>query len=236
MLTVCEKCLTKFSVPDNSVTDGDMVQCSVCDHEWKCVIQKSDTTPPASLVKAPARMTEKSSPVEKLQTRATKRDGDILYAMRGEKKRVISSLIVSLIVLLLVLSVMRPEITSRVPVAIGVYQTIDTMLLKISKVFSGSDLFSSNDERVRASIVKATLTNIDNRRILSIRGLVRNISNSDVKGVLLNVDLRDDKGVVVKTISFKLTTFLKAGETETFKITVPEPPKVASDIQVRISN
>ena len=235
MLTVCENCKTKFSIPEGSVTDGDMVQCSVCGHEWMFT-PESDRTSFLSRVKKLGVIKRDSSTVEKSRHFATQRYGHVSRTRCGTKKKIILSLLVILIILPLGLLVMRPEITSRVPGAIGVYQTVDTVLLKTSKVLKEIDLFPSDEERISASIVKATLTNVDNRRILFIRGMVRNISNSDVQGILLYVDLRDDNGSVVKTISFKLKTLLKAQETETFKITVPEPPKIASDIQVRVSN
>ena len=251
MLVLCENCKTKFLVPEKSVAEGDVVQCCVCDHEWK-VAGDCNLAPSVPCVIPSSPITKNSSPVRKKENQIPPRSRPILYATGEEKKSVIPSLLTILVIVSLGLAVLRPEITSRMPAAIGMYKTIDKITLSISNEFADitemvkssevtkwlkdSGLFSSRETNIEASIVKATLFNADNRRILSVHGLVHNVSNRDANNVPLNIDLRDDNGQVVKTISFKLKTFLKAGEIETFKIKIPEPPEMASDIQVRISD
>ena len=255
MLAICPSCQTKFAIPKDAVAVGDMVQCSVCDEEW-AYTPNVTATPVAA-----ATNVSDDTGVEKLQTIATKRPSNKqspaksvvqvqsrTSALAGEVEDMPSArgqggtlltLVMFVGLLAVTLVLFRPQIVERFPLSTVVYSKIDMATKQITTraktyidtVFGEKDM----DSLVRASVVRAVISNVNGKRMLIIHGVVRNVSTQGVKGVLLNTDLRDNSGVVIKTISFTLNTQLKSGQVETFKITVPEPPIGANDIQIRVS-
>ncbi len=226
MIITCNNCQTIFEIPSEDIDDVKVVQCSVCEYKWTL---DSDTIASKTLAQ------EQDVIVDKMKTQATKRPKKTKVARKSSIRT--WPFLLSLVILLIVVFLgFRSKVIRTFPVTVPLYEKMDYWYGAGMDKLSMMTLEDKISDKVRATVVRASLSSIGERRVLSIKGLVRNTSDEVVHGVALNAELRDKNGVVLKIISFRLSTVLKAGQAEKFKITVPEPPIKASDIQIIVSN
>lgn len=222
MIVSCPSCATRYDIADQHVSaEGMSIRCRACGHRWieSRAVQVIDVSP----APAPMRLTETEREVERLiEASAEARAVALARKRRHQSDRRAWACFAMGLVLPVALLALFPETVVRAaPAAARLYERAG---IKVN--IYGLEISNVQQEHVLANGV----------RLLSIKGEIVNISQSDRKIPALRFALRGKDAVETYAWTVESTVRpLRPGESTTFTTRVASPPETSANVEIRFA-
>jgi predicted Zn finger-like uncharacterized protein len=235
MIVACPACATRYDFPASRFTaSGTMVRCVECGHNWieSRPAEVIDVSPRALPAPVPASLpaviaspeTDDDREIRRLTERARLARDEFQHAQRQHRKRLYGwAGFAAAAIAPLALALLNPETTVRLFPA--------SML-----VFAGLGL-PVNIYGLEVRRIEQQHVIVDGTRVISIRGEIVNVSDSDRKVPSLRFTLLNNAndGVYAWTLDAGIRP-LRPGEMTTFTTRVASPPPAAANVQIRFAH
>lgn len=225
MIIRCPSCTTRYDLPVSRFdTDGTMIKCSVCGHDWiegRAIEISHDTAPQLPAVNDPVYQPDNE--IRRLVE--ANREAQETFATRRKRRRRLAIAWASMAVVAsapVAFALAFPETVVWVaPATITAYKALGQEV----------NVYGLAIRNVEMQHLIA-----DGKRIIAIKGDLANISQGTRKIPWLRFGLKDDKSTEV--YSWQLDTAarpLNPGESTGFVTRIASPPETAGEVEIRFA-